>query len=91
MKYGDKIPYESVTVVRAVGNSANAAVSAARLYGLRSALVQQILATTRTAANAWNRLKKDYVDTRIQFSTHKGTWRRTITMFFGTKPTGRFW
>jgi ribokinase len=35
---GAKIPYESVTVVPAVGNSANAAVSAARL-GLRSALV----------------------------------------------------
>ncbi len=35
---GAKIPYESVTVVPAVGNSANAAVSAARL-GLKSALV----------------------------------------------------
>ncbi|MFA6095349.1 MAG: hypothetical protein WC767_00690, partial [Candidatus Paceibacterota bacterium] len=28
MKFADKIPYESVTVVRAVGNSANAAVAA---------------------------------------------------------------
>lgn len=31
MRWGDKIPYEDVTVVPAVGNSANAAVSAARL------------------------------------------------------------
>ena len=31
MRWGDKIPYTDVTVVPAVGNSANAAVSAARL------------------------------------------------------------
>lgn len=36
--FGDKVPFESVTVVRAVGNSPNAAVSAARL-GLRAGLV----------------------------------------------------
>jgi len=35
---GSKIPYESLTVVPAVGNSPNAAVSASRM-GLRSALV----------------------------------------------------
>lgn len=38
MPFGAKVPYESVTIVPAVGNSANAAVSAARL-GLRSGLV----------------------------------------------------
>lgn len=37
MRFGDKIPYENVYVIPAVGNSANAAVSAARL-GLKSAL-----------------------------------------------------
>ena len=31
MRWGDKIPYKDVTVVPAVGNSANAAVSAARI------------------------------------------------------------
>lgn len=41
LRFGDKIPYESVTVVPAVGNSPNAAVSAARL-GLRSAIVTHI-------------------------------------------------
>lgn len=41
MNFGDKIPYENVWVVPAVGNSANAAVSAARL-GLKSALVTNI-------------------------------------------------
>ncbi len=41
MAFGDKIPYESVEVVRAVGNSSNAAVAAARL-GLDSALVANL-------------------------------------------------
>jgi ribokinase len=41
MRFGDKIPYESVTEVRGVGNSANAAVSAKRL-GLTTALVSNV-------------------------------------------------
>ena len=41
MRFADKIPYENVWVVPAVGNSSNAAVSAARL-GLGSALVANI-------------------------------------------------
>ena len=38
MEYASKIPYDSVTIVSAVGNCANAAVAAARL-GLHSALL----------------------------------------------------
>ena len=41
MKWGDKIPYESATIVPAVGNAANAAVAAARL-GLASGFVSNI-------------------------------------------------
>lgn len=41
LKFADKIPYEKVVVIPAVGNSANAAVAAARL-GLKSALVSSI-------------------------------------------------
>lgn len=37
LRFGDKVPYESAEICRAVGNSANAAVSAARL-GVNSAL-----------------------------------------------------
>ncbi len=37
LRFGDKVPYESVEVLYAVGNSANAAVSASRL-GLSAAL-----------------------------------------------------
>ncbi len=41
VRFGDKIPYESVTVVPAVGNAPNAAVAAARL-SLSSALVADL-------------------------------------------------
>src|SRR5690606_21880386 len=41
LNFGDKVPFESMEEVRAVGNSANAAVSAARL-GLSSALVSNL-------------------------------------------------
>ncbi|MFN3692538.1 MAG: PfkB family carbohydrate kinase [Candidatus Paceibacteria bacterium] len=41
MPFGQKLPYEDVTVLNAVGNSPNAAVSAHRL-GLRSTLVSSL-------------------------------------------------
>ncbi|MBU0612127.1 carbohydrate kinase family protein [Patescibacteria group bacterium] len=41
LRFGDKVPYESVEIVRAVGNSPNAAVAAARL-GLASAALTNI-------------------------------------------------
>ncbi|MBX4198675.1 carbohydrate kinase family protein [Candidatus Parcubacteria bacterium] len=41
LPFAEKIPYEDVTVIPAVGNAANAAVAAARL-GLRSALVSNV-------------------------------------------------
>lgn len=41
LPFGDKIPFEYVKVVKAVGNAANAAVSTARL-GLRTALISNL-------------------------------------------------
>ncbi len=41
LRFGDKIPFESVTIVPAVGNSPNAALSASRL-GLQAGLVSNI-------------------------------------------------
>lgn len=41
VRFGDKVPFESVEIVKAVGNCANAAVSAARL-GLSSALMSTV-------------------------------------------------
>ncbi len=61
MKFGDKIPFESSTVVAGVGNSANAAVSAGRL-GLKTALVTD-LGHDRYADEAIQALEKSNVDT----------------------------
>jgi len=61
MRFGDKIPYDFVEVVRAVGNSANAAVSAARL-GLSSGLVTDIGGDENGSACV-EVLKKENVDT----------------------------
>ena len=41
LRFGEKVPYESVQEVRATGNAANAAVAASRL-GLRSALISWV-------------------------------------------------
>ena len=59
--FGAKIPYEDATEVQAVGNSANAAVSAARL-GLSSALVVGI-GKDFHGDNCITALKKENVDT----------------------------
>ena len=64
MRWGDKIPYESATVVPAVGNSANAAVAAARL-GLTSALRAYVgddmYATQCYAALEINKVSLEYM------------------------------
>ncbi len=41
MRFGDKIPYKDVVIVKAVGNSPNAAVSASRL-GLETGLITHV-------------------------------------------------
>lgn len=61
MRFGDKIPYEFVEVVPAVGNSPNAAVSAARL-GLKSAVVTD-LGDDRNGEDSITALKSNNVDT----------------------------
>src|SRR3989344_7367469 len=65
MAFGDKIPYESVEEVPAVGNSANAAVSASRL-GLKSALVTH-MGDDQNGRNCLESLKKDGVATDFVF------------------------
>ncbi len=67
--FGEKIPYESVDVVKAVGNSANAAVSASRL-GLNSALLAYVGDDT-DGADCIEELKKNNVITDF-VRTEKG-------------------
>jgi ribokinase len=69
MKFADKIPYESVTVVRAVGNSANAAVAASRL-GLASGLVADV-GSDENGRECIASLKADGVSTKL-VSVHRG-------------------
>ncbi|MFA7216895.1 MAG: carbohydrate kinase family protein [Candidatus Paceibacterota bacterium] len=61
VKFGDKIPYESVDIVRAVGNSANASVSSARL-GLHSALLAYI-GNDQNGKECKEELERNNVDT----------------------------
>ena len=63
MAFGDKVPYESVEEIPAVGNSANAAVSAVRL-GLSSALVTH-LGDDENGVKALARLQEEKVGTEF--------------------------
>lgn len=69
VRFGDKIPYDFVKVVSAVGNSPNASVCAARL-GLSSGLVTN-LGNDANGTECMEALKKNKVST--DFATiHKG-------------------
>ncbi len=69
VRFGDKIPYESVTVVPAVGNAPNAAVAAARL-GLSAALAAD-LGEDAVGAESIASLKRERVATDF-VRTHEG-------------------
>ncbi len=69
LRFGDKVPYESVEEVRAVGNSANAAVSAARL-GLKSALIAHV-GKDFHGENCLSELVKNNVSTKY-VGVHEG-------------------
>ncbi|MBI5787216.1 MAG: carbohydrate kinase family protein [Candidatus Niyogibacteria bacterium] len=61
--FGEKIPYEFVEIVRAVGNSPNAAVSASRL-GLEAGLISN-MGSDLNGKECLRSLKKDGVDTSL--------------------------
>lgn len=69
VRFGDKVPYESMQEIRGVGNSANAAVAAARL-GVSSALVAHI-GKDLNGENCIAELKKNNVDTHYVYA-HEG-------------------
>jgi sugar/nucleoside kinase (ribokinase family) len=69
LRFGDKVPYESVVIVPAVGNSPNAAVSAHRL-GLASALATN-LGDDNFGKEDLETLKNEGVDTRY-LKVHEG-------------------
>jgi len=63
VRFGDKVPYEDVEVIYAVGNCANAAVSASRL-GLNSYLVTYV-GRDQDGKDCIASLKKDKVKTKF--------------------------
>ena len=69
MRFADKIPYENVYIVPAVGNSANASVAAARL-GLKSALASN-LGDDYFGKECLDALKTEKVATKF-IAVHKG-------------------
>jgi sugar/nucleoside kinase (ribokinase family) len=73
LPFGDKVPYEDVWVVPAVGNSPNAATAAARL-GLRSALVSNLGDDAQgkecLAALAKNNVSAEFVKTHAGAKTN---------------------
>ena len=83
--FGGKIPYESVKVVRAVGNSANAAVCAARL-GLRSALVTDI-GKDQNGKECLAELKKNDVITKYVHAHRNIDTNYHYVLWYGTERT----
>lgn len=84
-RFGEKVPYEEVYVVPAVGNSANAAVAAARL-GLKSALVSN-LGDDYFGKECTDALVSEKVDTRY---ITKHTGRKTnyhYVLWYGDERT----
>jgi ribokinase len=69
MSFGNKLPYKDVTVVNAVGNSPNAAVSAHRL-GIKSALISN-LGHDRNGTDCMDQLRKEGVHTEY-VKVHEG-------------------
>jgi len=106
MRWGDKIPYDDAWIIPAVGNSANAAVAAARL-GLASGL-RAYVGTDQWGQECLASLLRERVDTAFverqagkQTNYHYVLWyeqQRTIlvkheTFDYGTPPmaTGPTW
>lgn len=84
-RFGDKIPFDSVTIVSAVGNSSNAAVTASRL-GLNSALITNI-GNDRDGKDCLEVLKKEKVKTKfVNIEKNKKTNYHYV-LWYGTDRT----
>lgn len=73
MRFGDKVPFEYVKVIKAVGNSANASVAVARIgakSNIRSGLITQV-GEDQNGKDCIARLIEEKVDTRYS-NVHKG-------------------
>lgn len=85
VRFGDKVPFEFVEEVRAVGNSANAAVSAARL-GLRSGLMADI-GGDQNGQLCLAELKKNNVSTKFISTHHENKTNYHYVLWFEDERT----
>lgn len=85
MPFGDKIPYEDVKVLNAVGNSPNAAVSASRL-GLKSALMTYV-GSDRYGEDCLEQLKKENIITDFINIEKNAKTNYHYVLWFGVERT----
>lgn len=85
MRFGDKIPYEDVTFVPAVGNASNAAVAAARL-GLSSAL-RSYVGNDQYGKECLEVLKREGVDTTYMVTEDGKKTNYHFVLWFETDRT----
>lgn len=85
VRFADKVPYESLTEISAVGNSPNAAVCAARL-GLSAGLVSN-LGNDANATACLEILKKEKVDTELVTEHKNAKTNYHFVLWYGAERT----
>jgi sugar/nucleoside kinase (ribokinase family) len=85
MRFGDKIPFELAKAIPAVGNSANAAVAAARL-GLASAFVSGV-GKDRDGGDCLARLTQENVATDLITVKDGGETSNNFVLWYGPERT----
>ncbi len=85
MRWGDKIPYDYDVPMYAVGNSANAAVSAARL-GLSTSL-RAYIGDDLSGTMCLNKLTEEKVDTSLMVTQAGKQTNRHYVLWFETERT----
>ncbi len=85
LPFADKIPYEEVHVLNAVGNAANAAVSAARL-GLKTALVTN-LGDDSYGEDCIDKLKSENISTKFVKINRKQKTNYHYVLWYKTERT----
>lgn len=85
VRFGDKVPYESMEEVRAVGNAANAAVAAARL-GLVSGLMSHIGKDYQGEA-CLKELEQNNIDTQYIYSHEGMATNYHYVLWYGVERT----
>ncbi len=85
IRFGDKVPYESVDVINAVGNSPNAAVAAVRL-GLTSAVLTNI-GDDKHGADCLASLKNDNIITDFVTTENGKLTNYHYVLWYGIERT----